>query len=408
MRVIVYLIAITIFFSGIHVPSVSSFGMHSKNIEILDVKVPGIIIKSKSKFTVSIELVNNGYKPRVVTVYIFLETFGTFIENKRVEVSHKIIKIKSGEQKKVDIICKTPKYDWWKLLFMKTRVSPHDKLFYDGRLGVKIIEGFHSQPLIHRINKVIFKKWYKIKLVEPIIYNPDLCPININWCYIPKSTDANGNFTVEINVSNSYHKKLPICIAVYIATGGTWKYILQSILRWYREVYYIVGFHIENLSENDFINISIDCSFPKENLQVGQYYDVIVIVYSYLPLNNSTNVIGNRIIWLDAHVYTPKEEYIAYPEEVKNFWRKLGNNVTFCSLDAPRYTFACAPRVSGKIFYSGTNYLIECINEELTQKIENVKKEMKGTIPFVYLLLLSLVAIGIFGYWRVKKYFEEE
>lgn len=407
MRAIVYLAAIMILFSGVYFSPTASFPMGSKDIKILDVHVPDIIIKSNSKFKVSIELINNGYRTRIVTVYIFLETFGTLIKSK-VKVYHQTIKIKPGEQKMVDIVCKTPKMDWWKLLLKKTRVTPQDKLFYSSRLGIKIIEGCHCQPTIHRPNKVIFKKWYKIKLVEPIIYNPDLYPININWCYIPESTDANGSFIVGINVSNSYHEKMPICIAVYIATGGTWEYILQSILRWYREVYYIVGFHIENLSENAFINVSINCSFPKENLQVGQYYDVIIIVYSYLPLNNNKNMLGNHIVWLDAHVYTPKEEYNAYPEEVKKFWKKLGNNVTFCALDAPRYTFACAPRVSGKIFYSGTNYLIECINERMTEKIEDVKKEIKKTIPLVYLLLLSIVAIGIFGYWKVKKYFEEK
>lgn len=376
-----------------------------RDVEIVNITHPNIIIKSKATFRVNITLKNHKVRPCRATVYVFLKTSGHFFENKQICVGRNFIWISAGDQKTITIDCRTPLLDWWKQLVKSRRVPDSDKLFYEGRLGVKAVQGRRRfrRPLVDRLfDGEFFMEWKEVKLIEPVIYDSKLYPISMDWIDIPNETERDGTFTVGVNVSRNlsekkFDKPIPICATVYIGSPGLG---LPGEVMFMRETHYIVGFHKFNLSNESYRNFTINCTFPRENLNPGDYYDVNVVLFNYLPVKGNTNWLGKWIIWLDAYVITKRQEYEKYPSEVKEFWHNLGENVTFCHPDSKIWTFEVCPRNRSKILYSEKSYFVKRAEDV----VNKTSKEVNESMWIIYGAMLSLVGVGLIGYWAVRKY----
>ncbi len=380
-----------------------------KDIEIVNITHPDVIIKSKANFKIRVTLKNHKSWPCKATVYVFLKSPGHFFENKQIYVGREYTVVAAGRRKEIKIDCRTPNWDWRKQLLKKRRVTDDDHLFYDGSLGVKVVQGWRRlrRPLVDRLfDGEFFMEWKRVTLIEPVVYTPQFYPLSLEWTDIPNETQPGGKFTVSINASYTLTKDkcetsipdtpIPMCAVVYISPG----FVIPGEFRIMRDPYYIVGFRIDNISKHSYLNCTINCTFPHENLQVGNYYGVKIILFNYFPVIGNTNRLGKRIIWLDEHVITPPEEYEKYPAAVKKFWDSLGRNVTFCHPGSKRWTFGVRPRDRGKIFYSDKSYMVTCAEDVVAK----AGKEAGGLMIQLYLGLLSLVGFGLIGYWAVRKY----
>ena len=365
-----------------------------KGIEIIDIDIPDIIIKSWSKFTVNITLRSHKLRASIVTIYVFLKTEGKILKTKQILVGYKRVGIAALEEEKtISIPCYTPKSDWGKWLLYKEKCMCDD-LFSKGEVGIKIAPGFHRKyrPLFDRLfNNDFFVEWQCVKLVEPVILNPELHQVRFEWVKFDNETDEKGNFTAYVNISNKYYKDIPIFLLVYIVSES---FISSKLFKHYQTIFYSGGFLKVNISGCSYNNTTINCSFPKENL-MRQYYDVMILLFSYLPINQSINYYMEYMNRLDEQL-TDTEEWRKLPSEVKNFWNKFCCNVPFALPIIPTVTFS---KEYGIVFYQEKTQLQECVEEAIELAGEKVKQWM----PIIYLSLLSLVGFACIGYYIVKK-----
>lgn len=407
-------------------------------IEIVDIDAPDIIIKSWSEFDINVKVKNNRMIPSIYTILVFLKYEGNCIDNKQNLIGWKTFQIGCSEEKNISIKCGT-RLDWYKFLFKKYRVSDSDELFEEGSIKVKIVKGRYLRasiprfllsqtitPIAYSLMNKIFKggkiikfvifvisklislkifdyllsyplcvNWEeRVTLIDPVIYDPKLYPVKIESYEIPEETDSEGEFKVNVTVNNSIDSVIPICAALYIESES----IIPKIFSYYEEIVYIAGYNISKVSNNSNISFEMECKFPDENIFRPKYYDVRLILFFYLPVERNINHFGRSIVYLDANRFHESEEYRKFPSEVKDFWKDLGDNVTFCLPSCPKYTF-CNPRVYGKIFFNEKSDWEETIEKILEDTID----EGHRLIPIIYFILLSLIGFFWVGYWIVRK-----
>ena len=368
-------------------------------IEIIDIDIPEIVIKDWSNVFINVTLKNHKMIPVTATIYVFIKYNGIILKNKEKKIGLKIVKIPAlSENITYTVKCFTG-INWWKFLFKNQRVSNTDELFYNGEIGIKIVRGFiHFPHIITDILRVndYFVKWTDVKLIEPIIYNPDVHPIKFEWWDIEDKTDGNGTFKVRVNISNNNKCiDIPICLVLYIVDPSI---ISSKKPDYYQCFFHYAGFSKAIVNNSNYSNITIQCEFPDDNF-LPQYYEVTLINFYYIPTENNSNKLGERFSKWDAEKFHDEKEYRQIPQEVKNFWFELGDNVGFSSPSAPIYTFSY-PRVNGNVFYLKKGYIYEYINDTIDQVTDKIIE----ISPIFFFIILSLIGFFCIGLWIVLKF----
>lgn len=379
-------------------------------LSITNVEAPGIVICAYSNFYVNVTVKNDKSRPLMATVLVFLQTMGK--KSCSGVVGVKRIMIRANSEMKIRVECTTGlRHIFLAIAQYKRFITNPDKLLVDGQIGVAVYRGFrYPHQILSRLSPdKYFSYWQPVILVWPLpiggrnrtIYEDFIFGervnvnalwgenklLRVNWIEIPEKTDKNGNFQINLSLSNIGFLDLNVIIEVSTGYAGLFGTRLPAMIT----SEYMLKLYETVLPANSTTNLSLNCSFPKYENLLPNYYDITVAISSYIPVKNNINWLG-ELYWI--------RYFLTLQTASPSFRKSISSN--FFSAYRKWATNIPLPKmiIEKKIYLGAENPTACAVQTAVDVGIDRLKNEV---LPIFFSFLFIVIVFAGAIYWILRK-----
>ena len=363
-----------------------------KDIEITHVDFPENIQKCFSKFNVDVTIRKYGISPLFLTAVVFIRDCEKFFGKIRPIGIKSVPAYETNSVVNFSVPCRTyydpvnnflKKRALWNNKDVPDRFIKTGDVISDGEIGVLVFGGFK-----------FCSERYFVTLINPLTYKN---AIRLEWFNTSNETDKNGNFTVSLNISNCIDCDIRVSVLVDIADKPLFNSIFPSFLKFDTTIYN-AGSLDEKISRYNYLNKTINCSFP-ENWYCNGKFDVTIECAPYISIDNLSTL--GKTFYDERFKEEILPKYDVDSDVLKSIKRVWYNTPIF--LDDSDTLF---PVKHDSILFNGTSFLEEVVEkvDEKTAHYVGIIKEVAFFISIVGIIfLICLVLFRGFIDWVVRK-----